>query len=428
MRFLPCLLVFCAIAFPAELRVFHDDGGWCWFEDERAIVVNGKLVFGVVASTRRGNVEAIQYDLATGKRVVNVLHSAGNERRWMDDHNSPAFLLRPDGRIVAFYALHGVEEKIYYRLTEPGDPARWGEERIFVPSAKSRVTYSNLFYLSAEKRIYDFFRGFDNSYKPSYAWSEDLGETWKAGNVFIDVPTKIRHRPYVKYASNGRDSVHIAYTEGHPKDFDNSIYHVSYRAGSMHASNGAVLRPLREGLKAPEEGTRIFKGDPQNVAWTSDLHLDERGNPVLVFSVQKDSAGLPSKQAGHDHRYHYARWDGTRWNEHEIAFAGSKLYEGEDDYTGNIAIDPNDVSTVYMSTKADPRTGVAQPHWEIYKGVTHDNGAHFQWTAVTSNSNVDHIRPIIPIYKDQRIVLWLRGMMRAYTDYNFEVVGLVEKR
>jgi hypothetical protein len=438
MRLFFFFLAICASAAdPPPIRVLHDDGGWCWFEDERAVVVRGKLIFGVVASQRKGNVEAVAYDLAKATSTVTVLHAPANEietKRWMDDHNSPAFVLRPDGRLAATYAMHGVEEKIYYRITEPGDLTRWGDERVFVPSPSSRVTYSNLHYLSAEKRIYDFFRGLDNSFKPSYAWSEDMGETWKTGNVFINVPLKFRHRPYVKYASNGRDTVHIAYTDGHPRDFDNSIYHISYRSGSLHSSDGTRLNPLSEGLKAPEEGTLVFRGDPQNVAWISDLHLDAKGRPVLVFSVQKDSAGLPSAQAGLDLRYHYARWDGHQWRQSEIAYAGSKLYTGEDDYTGNIAIDPNDVSTVYISTNADPVSGKPlisstddQPHWEIYKGVTRD-GARFTWTALTSNSVVDHIRPIAPTDNRHRIVMWLRGKMRSYTDYQFEVVGLIENR
>jgi hypothetical protein len=143
---------------------------------------------------------------------------------------------------------------------------------------------------------------------------------------------------------------------------------------------------------------------------------------------------LPSAQAGLDLRYHYARWDGHQWRQSEIAYAGSKLYTGEDDYTGNIAIDPNDVSTVYISTNADPVSGKPlisstddQPHWEIYKGVTRD-GARFTWTALTSNSVVDHIRPIVPTDNRHRIVMWLRGKMRSYTDYQFEVVGLIENR
>jgi len=30
--------------------IFNDDGGWCWFEDERVIVHAGKLVIGSVAA------------------------------------------------------------------------------------------------------------------------------------------------------------------------------------------------------------------------------------------------------------------------------------------------------------------------------------------------------------------------------------------
>ncbi|MFN7936146.1 MAG: BNR-4 repeat-containing protein [Bryobacteraceae bacterium] len=419
------LLLFAASLLWAEtpaIRVLHDDGGWCWFEDERAIVVDGKLLFGVVAGGRKGNVEAVSYDLKTQRSMAFVLHkpeSGEEQRRWMDDHNSPAFLLRPDGRVLAMYAKHGVDEKIYYRVSEPKDPARWGEERIFVPSPSSKVTYSNLHYLSAEKRVYDFFRGIHNSYKPSYAVSEDLGETWKAGNVVVDVPTQVRHRPYVKYASNGKDTVHLAYTEGHPRDFDNSIYHIFYRQGALHRSDGAAIRGLKEGLRSPEEGTLVYKGGAGNVAWISDLHLDAKGRPVLVFSEQR-------AQDGSDHRYHYARWDGERWREHEIAYAGSRLYRGEDDYTGNIALDPNDLSQVYISTNADPVTGKTLPHYEIFRGVSKD-GAKWVWTPLTQDSTQDNIRPIVPISKTVPVVLWLRGRMIAYTNYRFEVVGLIGK-
>ncbi|MCU0246585.1 MAG: BNR repeat-containing protein [Bryobacter sp.] len=429
----------------ADPVVLHDDGGWCWFEDERVVVVNGKLVFGTVASgwrdaNRKGNVEAVSYDLKTGQRTVAVLHAPSapqDRKRWHDDHNSPAFAVRGDGRLLALYALHGVDEKIHYRVTErPGDASAWREGRVFVPSAKSRVTYSNLHRLTAEKgRIYDFYRGFDNSFKPSVAWSDDDGETWTAGNVFINVPAEFRHRPYVKYASNGRDTVHIAYTEGHPRDYDNSIYHVFYRNGQLHRSDGTPIRSLQEGLARPEEGTRVFAGDKQNVAWIHDVHLDAKGNPYLAYSVQKDSGGMPPGVGGDDFRYRYARFDGKQWHDAEMAFGGSKLYAKEDDYTGLIALDPHDPSVVYISTNADPATGKplvsaadGKRHWEIHRGVTKD-GKQWQWTAVTKDSKQDQLRPIIPIWPgNQRAVLWLRGVMRSYTDYDFEVVGQIEKR
>ncbi|HWQ52081.1 MAG TPA: BNR-4 repeat-containing protein [Bryobacteraceae bacterium] len=444
-----CLLPFLLAVLPlvaAQAPItINDDGGWCWFEDERVLVVDGKLIAGSVASGyrdagRKGAVEVAVYDPATGKRTVHTLHrpaSDAERRLWLDDHNSPAFLVRPDGRILALYAQHGRQEKFYYRISKNArDATAWEDERVFVPSAISRVTYQNLHLLTAEKgRIYDFYRGYNNTNKPSWAWSDDSGETWKAGGVFIDVPSQFRHRPYVKYASNGSDTVHFAYTDGHPRDFDNSIYHMFYRGGKLHRSDGTVVRSLQEGLKAPEEGTRVFPGDPRNVAWISDLHLDQQGRPFLAFSVQKDSAGMAPGEGGEDFRYHQARWDGKAWSTREIAFGGSKLYPKEDDYTGNIALDPHDPNTVFISTNADPATGKpltskadGRRHWEIFRGSTRD-GAKWTWTAVTKDSAEDNIRPVVPVWEGrQRAVLWLRGKMRSYTDYDFSVMALVGTR
>ncbi len=417
--------------------VLLDDGGWCWFEDERAIVTNGRLIFGVVSTGYRnpalaGHVRAVEYDLKSGRSIVSTLHDPAADtdpKQWIDDHISPAFLLRPDGRILTTYARHGTRNQIHYRISaRPRSAARWQPERIFVPSEKSRVTYSNLFYLSAEKRVYNFYRGFDNSFKPSYAFSNDLGESWTPGGVVIDVPLQFRHRPYAKYCSNNSDTIHIAYTEGHPNAFDNSIYHVFCRNGQLHRSSGEPVRSLREGLRSPEEGTRIFQGGPNDVAWTTDFHITAQNELLLVYTVQKDGAGKPRGQGGLDHRFRLARWDGRQWHDHEIAPAGTRLYPGEDDYTGLAAIDPVDPTTLFISTNVHPATGASLPHREIFRGRTSDF-ASFRWTPVTENSAADNLRPIVPIWPGpRRALLWLRGEMRAYTDYSFEVVGLFENR
>lgn len=432
------------LVFAQHTVVLNDDGGWCWFEDERSLVVNGRLIVGSIAGgahdvRRRGDVDVTSYDLKTGRTERFTLHHSDDPReqkRWFDDHNSPAFVVRGDGRLVAMYSLHGLDEKIYYRVSaRPGNATAWGPELVLVPSAASRVTYSNLHRLSGENgRIYDFFRGFNNSFKPSYAFSDNDGETWKAGGVFLDVPLQFRHRPYVKYASDGRATVHFAYTDGHPRDFDNSVYHAYYRGGKLHRSDGTVIRSLGEGLRAPQEGTRVFAGDKDNVAWVSDLHLDRRGRPYLVYSVQVNSGGKPLPEHGDDHRYRYARWNGAKWEDAEIAYAGSRLYPGEDDYTGNIALDPQDPNTVYLSSNADPSTGAplrsaadGQRHWELYRGRTRDGGRTWRWEALTRDSTQDNLRPMVPVWQaKQRVVLWLRGKMRTYTDYRFEIVARVE--
>lgn len=436
-----------ALAAPApagKTITFHSDGGWCWFEDERVLVSGGRVIGGVVASgwkdpARKGHVEVFEYDLARGSSSYFTLKAPQTEadrKQWLDDHNSPAFVARPDGRLITFYAQHGREAQIYYRISkQPGRGGEWSEERVIVPTAKTRATYQNLFYLPAEKRMYDFYRGFDNSFKPSYMWSEDQGETWKTGGIVIQVPGEFRHRPYVKYCSDGRATVHLLYTDGHPRDFDNNVYHVAYRGGKLWASDGNELAELKDGLDAPDVGTLVFQGDPNNVAWVHDTHVDEAGRPVVVFSTQKDSAGMQSKQGGHDFRYHRAAWTGTKWEREEIAFGGSKLYPGEDDYTGLACLDPYDTSTVFISTNADPSTGEplksaadGQRHWEIYRAKKPASG-RWEWTAVTKDSSRDNLRPVIASGdRNPRVVLWLAGKIRSYTDYDYEVVGFTEPR
>jgi hypothetical protein len=411
------------------------DAGYCWFEDPRALFVGERLLVGTVASgwsdaARRGDIEAVVYDFEAQRASSFELH----DRLELDDHDSAAFLQRPDGRVLSLYAKHGTENHFYYRISTDSSLVDWGAERTFTPTSATRLTYSNLFLLSAENgRIYDFYRGLDDSYKPSFAYSDDAGETWQSGNVVIRVPSTQKHRPYVRYASNGSDEIHLLYTEAHPRDFDNSLYHVYYKAGMLHSSNGTVLHALTEGLTSPDQGTRIFQGDADHVAWGMQLSLDDMGHPVAAYSVQVDSAGLPTGQGGQDIRYRYARWDGTAWRDHALAFGGSKLYSGEDDYSGLGAIDPTDSNVVYISTDADPATGEplmsaadGARHHEIFRGTTSDGGQNWQWSAVTKDSAVDNLRPIAPAPSQggRRALLWLRGTYSAYTNYKQELVAI----
>jgi hypothetical protein len=425
--------------------VLNDDGGWCWFQDERAIVVGDRLAFGSVAAGRSdpgrlGAVEVTGVRLDTGETTRIRLDEAPlPPEDGYDDHEAPAFIVRGDGRLLVVYAAHGTESRFRYRISErPADPAAWGAERSFVPSPSSRITYSNLHRLAGEDgRIYDFYRGLDDLFKPSVAWSDDEGETWTSGGVVIDVPSAFRHRPYVMYVSDGRETVHLLYTEGHPRDFDNSVFHVALRNGGLHRSDGAPIRPLAVGLRSPEEGTRVFQGDADNVAWVLDAELDAEGRPVVAYSVQKGSAGRPSGEGGEDHRYRRARWTGSGWEDEEIAFAGTRLYPGEDDYTGGLALVSGDPDTVFISTNADPTTGEAlrsaadgRRHWEIFRGSRRADGPGenpaWRWTPLTRGSSRDNLRPVVPRAQGREpILLWLRGAYRAYTDYDLEVVGRV---
>lgn len=422
----------------ARTLVLNDDGGWCWFQDERALVVGDHLVLGSVASgwrdpSRRGDVEVVSIDLRDGRVARGPLLRNFE----VDDHDAPALLELPKHRVLAVFAKHGAENRLYSRQTRvPDNFIAWDGPRFHVPTPMSRVTYANLFWeRTAEarggSRILNFFRGLDDSFKPSWEFSEDEGRSWHTGGLLVDVPGSTRHRPYAKYASNPEkpEGIHVLFSEGHPRDFDNSLYHVVIRDGQICRSEGSPIRKLREGPVLPEEATRVFLGDSNHVAWPQDLAVDRGGRVRAVFSVQQDSAGMPSGSGGQDLRYHFGTWDGKRWEVREIAHAGTRLYAGEDDYAGGICLHPDDPEMVFLSANVDPVTGTTLPsgHYELFRGRWDRRRDAWNWEALTPGATQDQLRPVVPHWKRGRTaLLWLRGTYRKYTDYDLEVVGRFE--
>ncbi|MHC5005547.1 MAG: BNR-4 repeat-containing protein, partial [Planctomycetota bacterium] len=356
-----------------------------------------------------------------------------HDRLELDDHDSPAVLVRPDGRYLAAYARHGTDHLVRWRISAAGNPTRWEPERTFAIDAESRtgVTYSNVFHLpgatGGRGLALNVYRG--EGWDPNVLISDDLGTTWRQAGRLLAGPG----RPYLKYASNGRDELHFIATEQHPRDFDNSVYHGILRDGHILRSDGSEAGTLGAGAPAPEALTRVLAGRPDRVAWTVDLEVDALGRPYAAISVQRDGEGLPQGQGGDDHRYHYARWDGRAWRCFELARAGRRLYAGEDDYTGLVALDPDDPDTAYVSTDVHPADGRplvsaadGRRHHEIFRGRTTDGGASWSWTAVTRDSTADNVRPVVPAWSARRTaLLWLRGEYRTYTDFDLDVVLLL---
>jgi len=407
---------------------FNDNGGWCWYQDERVIVNNGKLIIGSIASSagydganRKGDVEVVTYDIAASTLARFTLL----DNFQADDHNTSAFLVRPDGRILAMYTAHNSDVYVRYRITNnAGDTGSWQAEQSY--TAAARVTYSNLFRLSSTGITYNFYRG-ENS-NPNVLISSDDGSTWSYGGRLIKIGTG-SVRPYVKYTSNNIDKIWFTYTDGHPYNVaDNNIY-VAYLQGTdIYNAYGADIGNLSasEGI-APSAGTMVYDApaDGSQRGWTSDICMDPNGYPVL---------GYTTRMTNEDHRYRYARFNGSTWTDRQIAYAGQCLYTAQNDYTGLITLDPQNPNIVYISTNADPVTGSplisladGQRHWEIFRGTTADGGASWAWEYITKNSTVDNIRPVVPIWDNpQTILLWMRGIYSTYTSYNTQIVGMFD--
>ncbi|OHX64443.1 BNR-4 repeat-containing protein [Flammeovirga pacifica] len=412
--------------------IVAEDGAWTWYNDERAAFKNGILYTSYVKSD--GKTALSTTDISTGATIGNeIILSTWAQK---DDHNNASVLMRKDGKVMAFYSKHIGPKKNYFRTSlvdEPTQQKDWGKEITQITTNNSDhkgATYNNAFQLSGENgKIYNFMR--TNNFNPNVKTYSNTGEPLRKGKDFILFKNGDGSvRPYVKYTSNNIDRIDFFFTDGHPRKADNSLYHCYYKTnedgtqGNIYQTDGTFITKLES----------IFDGKPIDVssvkklyqfgsdgtkarAWTHNINYDAKGYPVVSYSKQIDI----------DHiTYHYAKWDGTKWSNHLVSDAGKGLYKGEDDYTGIITINPYNTNQVFMSSNKNPISNIEGERYEIYSGITKDNGHTWKWTAITKDSKQDNLRPYVPkgITKSKdRVVLWFHGRYTTYMNYRARIVG-----
>lgn len=410
---------------------FMEQGGWCWFQDPRAVVLDDCLVMGAVRGNGNGEARIGLFDLQA-KRPLEpfIAQSPFNA----DDHNSPVFFERSDGSLLATYALHGGNQYHYSRISEPNDPMRWNAEfrsKRAAPNPKDDVTYMNLIELKDEGKLYNFFRQIE--YNPTFVVSEDEGLTWSEPVHFFANVEGGRHRPYARYVGNGKDTIHVSLTDAHPRNFGNNLYYTAFRGGSYYRADGSRIKSLDEsGPLTLGEAEVVYRGSNNvwtgdrsasvpDAAWCSSIALDAKEHPHMAYSVYFTNE---------DNRYRLASWNGSEWVDREIAYAGTCLYDAEASYTGLVTLDPEDPTVVFLSSNVHPSTGepLSGGAHEIFRATVteSDDIGTIRWIPVTENSPVDNIRPVIVRHGGQRIVIWLRGDYQTWKDYDLDKVGLIE--
>jgi hypothetical protein len=359
-----------------------------------------------------GSIVVTSLDLESGVQTEHTLHPNFNK----DDHANPSLLVLPDGRIVVFYTSHGsdVSDGMYYRISlEPESITAWSERYEIGSNTEGPrgYTYPNPVRLDEEGgRIYLFWRG--GNFKPSFSFTDDL-TTWSRAQTLIQSEVSNTVRPYVKIASNGRDQIDFAFTDGHPRNEPtNSIYFIRYRAGSFTRADGTTVGRMEELPLVHERADLVYDGEATGVrAWIWDVASEADGHPVIVYTR------LPEED---DHRLHYARWAGEHWVDHEITSAGGwfpqtpqDVIEPEPHYSGGVVLDHEDPSVVYLSRPVD---GV----FEIERWQTADGGVTWESVPLTSGSAHDNVRPFVVRGHGQAspTVLWMENRhYRHYLDY-----------
>jgi hypothetical protein len=339
------------------------------------------------------------------------------EEDWgADDHNTGSILVLPDRRLMVFYAQHNGHGLYCRRSMRPEEIGAW-EEEVTVTNSP-RVTYSHPVYLDGEKRIYVFWRGV--SWKPTFSTSVD-GKHWTESRVLLQERGRESGdiRPYLKVISDGRASIHFAFTDGHPRNEpENSIYYLRYERGRFTKADGTPVGMMDSLPIRHSSCDLVYDGKATGVrSWVWDIALDADGRPCVAYTR------LPEEW---DHRYHYARWTGEVWNDREITQAGrwfpqtpQSTVEPEPHYSGGIVLNQSNPSIVYLSRQADSV-------FEIQKCVTEDLGDSWSLVPVAGQSRELNVRPVFPYgYTGTgEHLLWMSGAYVHYTDYRTRIMML----
>jgi hypothetical protein len=290
-----------------------------------------------------------------------------------------------------------------------------------------------MWYLGTD--LISFVRSVETS--PNYLISKDNGTTWAFGGRLTSTPQVGYVAGYYKYWGNNTDRLDFVATEAHPRDNNNSLYHGYIKDGKIHNSTGTVIdstladktgMEITKYTKLFTTGSTVGQVKISN-AWNSDLVRYEDGTVGLIWTGRVGSTSNGDSTT--DLRLLYGRFDGTAWKLTYLVHAGPKLYADEQDYTGLGALDPDDPTSIYISTAYDPSTDTLKngAKREIWRGTTCDNGATFKWTPVTANSTKDNLRPIIPKWDaGHKALLWMKGTYETAQRMTMAIVGTITTR
>ena len=425
-RLLPLLAsLLVALSSPAAApdsawTVVAPDGCWNVFTDPRALVSGDRLYAGWVSVV--GSVQVGAFDLKRGlPQYVTVA-----DRFEANDFASPALLLRPDGRLMVFYAHHGRGDLHARTAARTGQITQWEPERalgllpagaagpgLALPQPALLATESNALHL--------FYRGADSL--PAWTVSHDLGATWQKPRPLL----RRSHagsdaRPYLKIWSDGAGRIDLLFTDGHPQqDPSNAVRFVRYERGAFWRADGTRIAGDAD-LPLDPAACDVVYGGGAGPAWLGQVAEDRDGRPVAAYvrSPKPD-----------DHRYAYARWDGKAWTDHELCAGGPGFPKAdagkpaaEPYFAGGLALDPADPATVYLSRPVDGR-------FEIERWATADGGATWKTEAVTAGSARDNVRPVAVAgaAPGGPGLLWLNlRHYSLYTDYDAQVLANVPTR
>lgn len=374
-------------------------GAWSSITDPRAIPI-GTTGIAFTALTMAGRASVFSADAPYETFTETVLRTGVS----LDDHDNAALLKRDsDGKILAMQSSHNGAQFYGWISSVTDSVSAFGLATDHDSTmGVGPYTYANLHQLTGmvNDPIMVFARsGTAPSWTMHYASSTDGGATFGAMSALLGP-----NRPYFKSVTNGGTRIDFAVTTGHPGEVAAcSIYHFYYDNGSWYDSSGVSIGSPP--FDQTTDLTQVYDGSTyESLVW--DIQVDGSGNPAIVFAVFVTTT---------DHRYYYAKWNGSSWVVNQICTAGTYLYADATQpyYSGGVCIDPDNVNRTFASRESGG-------NWNIYCYTTANSGASWAETQLTSGDGM-RFRPFV--VPNRNVLLYIEGQYDTYTSYNTVVAA-----
>jgi hypothetical protein len=416
------------------------DAIYTWYAEPKAMYYEGthKRTY-MTWNTSTGTKGIAYYDHDTKDTFVTTLPPMPYGA---DDHNHPAIIARPDGRIVIFCTGHDGGTITELISKNPEDITSW--QTAINPGGNGGYCYPNAIFLKGEGtqgRMYLFFRDNAGGYpdgtvvwEPCFCFSDDWGLTWSRKYHMF---TGGSYKPYCKYASDDSTEIHVV-VERENRQGNSAvkpIYFMKYKGGNWYCANGRQLATMATLPVHDYNMDTIFYANRFGCSNTCyDLALDANRNPVTVMDMFKDTS---------INIYWYMRWTGTTW--FKTPFVNSGMYRGcQSGFAAGVTLDHENPSNVYLcrqmlkpsatpfnmadtsytnyktNLKATCWTTPAYPH-ELEKWTTPDGGATWDTMPITRNTNSTtymntNCLPCVPRHHKAGTkieVMWLNGIYQS---------------
>jgi hypothetical protein len=393
-------------------QVLNFNTCWTWFNDPRAYYDPGTQKAYIAGIQSDGRLRITVLDFASNL-LLPIGRPYGTTVLEADDHNNPAIIVLDNGKLLTAFSQHN-GNSYSVRSTNAHDASTW-DSPVTLATGGTLDSYAHLMQMGdTAQTVFWFFRRGSTDPKPIYyRTSTDRGSTWSSATELVNAASTTHC--YFKCVKTSGSRIDVVVASGHPDETGaGSLYH----GYIVVASNGTLTFFQTDGTSvtsppfAPSEFSLMYDGSSTNPdGWQYDID-NIGGTPTITYVVLESTNTV--------HRYYQARWSGSAWQSDEVCTGGTTGTTDSLDptssvqYSGGIALDPNDLNTVYASREygAGDFRIEKWTHTGTFPSGTWAKAADTSGSTGTKNARPYCLRGLSPTR-----VLWWEGTYTSYVSY-----------